>query len=183
MGIGTITIETKRLKLRKLTFNDVDAIFTHLKSDERVTDNLVKGVHLDVEETYAMVKEIIDEYDNLSFYSWGMEIIESGELIGLIDIYNLNSEESKCEVGYSIGYNWWNNGYGTEALEAVVNFAFNNLKVDIISATHNLDNPASGRIMEKVGMKKDCEIKNMITNSKGISKDCAIYSKKNNKLI
>lgn len=180
MNTGTITINTKRLKLRRLTFDDVQSIFTHLKSDERITDNLIKAAHKDLEETFVMVKEIIDEYDSPSFCYWGMELIETKELIGLIDLYDINFDESKCEVGYSIGYNWWNNGYGTEALRAVLDFAFNNLKMKEVSAEHNTDNPASGRIMQKSGMKKDCIIKDMITNAKGQSKDCAIYRIKNN---
>jgi [ribosomal protein S5]-alanine N-acetyltransferase len=175
MGIGTITINTKRLTLRKISLDDVEAIYAHLKSDERVTDNLVKGIHKSSEETLVMVKEIIDQYEDSSFYYWGMELIESKVLIGLIDLYDFNSNETNCNVGYLIGYNWWNKGYGTEALRAVVDFAFNYVKVNEISAAHNTDNPASGRIMEKVGMQKDCIVKDMITNAKGQSKDCAIY--------
>jgi ribosomal-protein-alanine N-acetyltransferase len=180
MNIGTTSIDTKRLKLRKLTFDDVQSIYSHLKSDERITDNLIKGAHIEPEETYAMVEEIINQYNNPSFYFWGMELIQSKELIGLIDLFDFNFDELKCSVGYSIGYNWWNQGYGTEALRVVVDFAFNNIKINEISAAHNTDNPASGRIMEKVGMKKDCIVKDMIRNAKGESKDCAIYRIKNN---
>jgi ribosomal-protein-alanine N-acetyltransferase len=180
MQVGTVTIDTERLKLRKISLDDVQSIYTNLKSDERVTDNLVKGIHKNSEETLAMVKEIISKYENPGFYHWGIELIESKELIGLIDLYDFEFDEMKCNVGYELGYNWWNKGYGTEALKAVVDFAFNQIKVNEISATHNTDNPASGRIMEKVGMQKDCIVKDMIVNAKGQSKDCAIYHIKNN---
>lgn len=180
MHIGTVTIDTKRLKLRKISPNDVQAIYTNLKSDERVTDNLVKGIHKNSGETLVMVKEIISQYENPSFYHWGIELIESKELIGLIDLFEFEANGTKCSVGYEIGYNWWNNGYGTEALKTVVDFAFNHIKVSEISAAHNTDNPASGRIMEKVGMQKDRIVKDMITNAKDQSKDCAIYHIKSN---
>jgi ribosomal-protein-alanine N-acetyltransferase len=127
-----------------------------------------------------MVKEIISKYEDPCFYHWGIELIESKELIGLIDLYDFEFDEMKCNVGYELGYNWWNKGYGTEALKAVVDFAFNQIKVNEISATHNTDNAASGRIMEKAGMQKDCIVKDMIVNAKGQSKDCAIYHIKNN---
>jgi len=179
MNIGTITILTKRLKLRKLTFDDVHPIFSRLKSDERITDNLVAAAHTDLEQTRKMVDEIIYRYDNPGFYHWGIEIIESNALIGLIDLYDFDANEPKCNVGYLLGYDWWNQGYGTEALAAVVDFAFNKINVIEISATHNTDNPASGRIMEKVGMKKDHVVKDMIKNAKGESKDCAVYHIKN----
>ncbi|MEG1797394.1 MAG: GNAT family N-acetyltransferase [Clostridium sp.] len=180
MDIGTVTINTKRLKLRKISLYDVQSIYTHLKADERVTDNLIKGIHKSSEETLVMVEEIISQYEDPSFYYWGIELIESKELIGLIDLFEFEYDERKCKVGYLIGHNWWNKGYGTEALRAVVDFAFNNIKVSEISAAHNTDNPASGRIMEKVGMQKHSIVKDMITNAKGQSKDCAIYKLKNN---
>lgn len=180
MYVGTTIINTKRLILRKISFDDVQSIYTHLKSDERVTDNLVKGIHQNSEETLDMVKEIIDQYENLSFYYWGIELIETKELIGLIDLFDFDSNEKKCMVGYSIGYNWWNKGYGTEALREVIDFAFNHIEVSEISAAHNTDNPASGRIMEKVGMKKDYIVKDMIKNAKGQFKDCAVYHINNN---
>lgn len=180
MHIGTVTINTKRLKLRRISLDDVQSIYAHLKSDERVTDNLVKGIHKNSEETLVMVKEIINQYENPCFYHWGIELIECKELIGLIDLFDFESNATKCNVGYEIGYNWWNKGYGTEALKAVVDFAFNDIKVNEISAAHNTDNPASGRIMEKAGMQKDCIVKDMIINAKGQSKDCAIYHIKNN---
>lgn len=155
MDIGTTKINTKRLTLRKISLDDVQSIYTYLKSDERATDNLIKGIHKDSEETFGMVQEIIDQHENPSFYYWGMELTETKELIGLIDFFDFDFNETKCKVGYSIGYNWWNKGYGTEALRAVIDFAFNYIKVSEISATHNTDNPASGRIMEKAGMKKN----------------------------
>lgn len=174
MKIGTVTIYTKRLKLRRISLNDVQTIYTRLKSDSRVTDNLFKG-HRNIEETIDMVNEIINQYENEFFYNLAIELIDSKELIGLIDLYGFDLNEMNCNVGYEIGYNWWNMGFGTEALSAVIDFAFNQVYVNKISATHNTDNPASGRIMEKAGMKKDRIVKDYLINAKGQSKDCAIY--------
>ncbi len=89
-----------------------------------------------------MVEEIINRYDHPGFYHWGIEIIESKELIGLIDLYEFDSDERKCSVGYLLGFNWWNKGYGTEALAAVVDFTFNKIAIEEVSAMHNTDNPA-----------------------------------------
>ncbi len=178
MGIGTVTIQTQRLTLRKITLDDVQAIYSRLKSDDRVTDNLAKG-HENPEETLAMVRRIIGQYEKPYFFNWGIELTRSRELIGLIDLYDFEPDEMKCCVGYELGYDWWNQGYGTEALQAVLDFAFNAVKAREITATHNTDNPASGRIMEKAGMRKDRIVENMITNAKGQSKDCAVYIIKN----
>ncbi len=60
MHIGTTTILTNRLKLRKITYDDVQSVFSHLKSDERVTDNLVSAAHTEIEQTLIMVEKIIN---------------------------------------------------------------------------------------------------------------------------
>lgn len=179
MVVKTVSINTNRITLRKITIDDVQSIYSYIKSDERITDNMVYGAHKNIEETHDWVEKIISQYENPFFYHWGIEVIESKELIGLIDLYDFNLNEMTCSVGYELGYNWWNKGYGTEALKAVLRFAFNEVKVNEVSATHNTDNPASGRIMEKAGMQKDRIVKNMITNAKGQTKDCAVYVIKN----
>nr|WP_244886848.1 GNAT family protein [Rossellomorea vietnamensis] len=95
--------------------------------------------------------------------------------MGEIDLYDFDSSTGNCEVSYSIGYDWWNKGYGTEALKAVVEFAFIHMNVHKLSAAHNTDNPASGRIMGKAGMKQEGVIRHMIRNAKDQYKDCAVY--------
>jgi len=72
MSIGTIPITTNRLTLRRITLDDVPSIYSNLKSDDRVTDNLAKG-HKNFEETLAWVQEIISQYENPFFYNWGIE--------------------------------------------------------------------------------------------------------------
>lgn len=99
----------------------------------------------------------------------------SGELIGAIDFYDFDNATENCHVGFLLGHDWWNQGYGTEALQAVLEFGFRHMNVHKISAAHNTDNPASGKIMGKAGMEQEGTIKHMIRNSKNQYKDCAVY--------
>lgn len=173
--LGTPTIETDRLKLRRIELKDAQSVFYHWLSDERVTDNLIKGAHKTVSETIERVAVVVNQYDNKQFCYWGIQLKASGELIGAIDLFNFDSATENCEVGYSLGYKWWNQGYGTEALKSVLEFGFGHMNIHKISAAHNLDNPASGIIMTKVGMKQEGTIKHMIRNAKNQYKDCALY--------
>jgi [ribosomal protein S5]-alanine N-acetyltransferase len=172
---GTPKIETERLILRKLVISDAQSVFDHWLSDERVTDNLIKGAHKNVSETIERVNKIISDYGSEDFCYWGIELKTDGELIGAIDFYNFDPATENCEVGYSIGYQWWNQGYGTEALRAVIEFGFKHMNIHKISAAHNLDNEASGKIMIKAGMVHEGTIRHMIRNSKNQYKDCAVY--------
>lgn len=151
---GTPIIETDRLILRKLELPDAQSVFDHWLSDERVTDNLIKGAHKSVSETIERVARTVNEQESKEFCYWWIELKTSGERIGTIDFFNFDSATENCEVGYSLGYNWWNQGYGTEALRAVVEFGFRHMNIHKISVAHNLDNMASGKIMSNVGMNK-----------------------------
>lgn len=172
---GTPTIETPRLVLRRIELIDTQSIFDHKHSDERVTDNLNQRVHKTVSETQERVVEIVSGYTSQEFCYWGIELKDSGELIGAIDLFDFDNVTENCQVGYSIGYEWWNQGYGTEALSAVLDFGFKDMNVHKISAAHNIDNPASGKIMRKVGMQQEGIIRHMLRNAKNQYKDCVVY--------
>ncbi|WP_033543369.1 GNAT family N-acetyltransferase [Planococcus sp. CAU13] len=173
--VGSPKIETKRLILRRIEHSDAQSVFDNWISDERVTDNRVNAAHKSLSETVERVAKIVSNYKTEEFCYWGIELKATGELVGEMDLYDFDSSTGNCEVSYSLGYNWWNQGYGTEALRAIVEFGFRHMNIHKISATHNTDNPASGRIMSKVGMKQEGTIRDMIRNSKNEYKDCAVW--------
>ncbi|HEY9738517.1 MAG TPA: GNAT family N-acetyltransferase [Trichocoleus sp.] len=72
-------------------------------------------------------------------------------LCGAIGL-GLVAENQLAELGYWIGKPYWGNGYCTEAARALLKFGFLNLGLNRIQATHYSDNPASGRVMQKIGM-------------------------------
>lgn len=73
------------------------------------------------------------------------------ELRGAIGL-QLRLRHRRAEIGYWIGRPWWSRGYATEAVRAMLAWAFANLPLERIDATHYTRNPASGRVMEKAGM-------------------------------
>ncbi|MEI5908230.1 GNAT family N-acetyltransferase [Bacillus spongiae] len=172
---GTPPIETDRLILRKFELSDAQTVFDHWLSDERVSDNRISPAHQTVSETIERVTKIVSEYKSEEFCYWAITLKESGELIGEIDLYDFDQATDNCQVGYSLGFQWWNQGYGTEALRAVLEIGFRHMNLHKISASHNTGNPASGRIMSKAGMLQEGIIRDMIRNAKNQYKDCAIY--------
>ena len=72
-------------------------------------------------------------------------------LIGCINI-SLSSQHETGEIGYWVGRPFWGKGYGTEAAQAVMDYSFRTLNLHRIFARHMSKNPASGRIMQKIGM-------------------------------
>ena len=76
----------------------------------------------------------------------------SQELIGAISLH-MEEMHRHGEIGYWIATKFWSNGYATEAARAIVNYAFTELRLHRVQARHFLRNPASGRVLQKVGMK------------------------------
>ena len=84
--------------------------------------------------------------------SWGIELKENHKLIGTIGFMWINRDHNSAEVGYSLAREYWNRGIMSEALSAVLNEGFMDLNLHRIEAQHEVDNPASGRVMVKCGM-------------------------------
>ena len=81
----------------------------------------------------------------------------------------------RAELGYWVGVPFWNRGYCTEAVRAILAFGFDTLRLHRIEARHLMRNPSSGRVMQKVGM--TCEGVNRGAFLKGeMFEDAAIYA-------
>ena len=61
-------------------------------------------------------------------------------------------DQHRAELGYCVGKPFWNRGYATEAARLIVAFGFNELQLNRIASRHLVRNPASGRVMQKIGM-------------------------------
>ena len=104
-------------------------------------------------------------------YNWAIELDNS--VIGNISTVKNDYNNKTCKIGYVIGKKYWNNGYMTEALKAVIKYLFAGGYLKI-SARHDVNNPSSGKVMEKAGMKYKETIYKCVKNNQGIV-DCKYY--------
>lgn len=86
--------------------------------------------------------------------AWAITARAGGNLIGAIGL-RLTPEHASAELGYWVGVPFWNRGYATEAAAAVLAFGFGPLRLNRIQARHLVRNPASGRVMAKLGMRHE----------------------------
>lgn len=101
---GTPTLETNRLILRRMRQDDTQIVFDRWLSDERISDHRISPAHKNVLETKIRVEKIVSGYDSKKFCYWGIELKDSHDLIGEIDLYDFDHATGNCEVSYSIGY-------------------------------------------------------------------------------
>lgn len=165
---GTVEIETERLILRRHTIDDAEIMFKNWVTESDVTKFLSWQPHKNVEETRALLKDWVKSYDKTDFYFWTIELKESHELVGDISVVTLDESTSSVEIGYGIGTKWWGKGITAEAGKALVKFFFEEVNANRVFAKHASNNPNSGRVMQKIGMKKEGIIRQFGACNQGI---------------
>lgn len=172
---GTVKLETERLILRKIAEEDVDAAFSNWMSDEKVTEFLRWPTHKDISVSERVVKEWVEEYKkDDAFYQWAIVLKELDEPIGTISVVDINERVDMVHIGYCIGSKWWGNGYMSEAFACIIPFFFDEVGAQRIEAQHDPNNPASGKVMEKCGLKYEGTLRKADWSNKGIV-DAAMY--------
>lgn len=141
----TPVLETERLILRPLTTEDAPAVF-QWAGDERVTRYMTYPTHSDISATLEWLESL--DHENDTEYEFGFVEKESGELIGSGGVY-WNEGLKQWRIGYNLRFSSWGKGFATEAAREIVRFAKEELAVDSIGVCHAVDNPNSGRVIEK----------------------------------
>lgn len=152
---GTKTLETDRLILRQFKPEDAESMFNNWASDLAVTRFLTWPAHKDVNVTKALLIDWISRYTDLSYYNWIIELKENHEAVGNISAVKVNEKIEAVDIGYCMGKTWWGNGIMPEALSRIIAFFFEEVGVNRIACCHDINNPKSGRVMEKAGMKPE----------------------------
>ena len=152
--LGTLSLETDRLILRRFTLEDAPAMFRNWAGDPAVTEYLTWPTHPDEHVTAFVIGNWVSRYDDPTCYEWALELKSLGEPIGSIAVVRAqeNGPVSTAEIGYCMGRPWWGQGLMPEALRAVIAFLFDRVGYTRIEARHAADNPKSGRVMQKAGM-------------------------------
>ena len=175
--LGTQTLETERLILRRIKKTDAEEAFRNWTNDPKTARYVLWDVHKDVNVTRKLFEEWENDYNKEYTYKWVVYVKELNEIIGTIDIVKKNIEFKTCEIGYCYGSKYWNKGYGTEALKAVIKYLFKEVGFELIDIRYQEENIASGRVMEKAGLKYEATLKErLIDKVTGKRANLVIYS-------
>lgn len=143
-------METNRILLRPWCEDDAEALFKYA-SDPEVGPRAGWPPHKSVEESLEVICNFF-----LNDHTWAVVLKETSEAIGCVGYLpaassNLQIDDDQCEVGYWIARPYWGEGICTEALQLVVNHCIKEKGFNVLWGDFFLDNPASGRVMEKCG--------------------------------
>lgn len=148
------TIETERLILRPFCRGDAKYI-QRLAGDRDIADTTMTIPHPYedgmAEEWIAAEEAACEDGKSITLAT----VLRGDEsLVGAVGI-KIERDHDKAELGYWMGKPYWNRGYATEAARALVTYGFRELRLNRIHAAHMARNPASGRVMEKLGMRME----------------------------
>ena len=154
--MNNINLHSKRLSLRLVNGSDLKTIHELHSLPETDKYNTL-GIPKDIKETKKIVKSWILENKQIEIqnYTFAIELIEKKQFIGLIALKLGAKKQRRAEVWYKLHSDFWGKGYGTEAVNCVLNFGFDKLNLHRIEAGCAVDNVASIKVLEKVGMTKE----------------------------
>lgn len=144
---------SKRLKLRLIQISDLDAIHSLHSIPETDKFNTL-GIPKDINETNCIIEPWILDHklEEIRNYTFAVELIDDSKFIGLIALKLGKQKYRNAEVWYKLHSDYWGNGFGTEALSALISYGFDELHLHRIEAGCAVDNVRSIKVLEKAGM-------------------------------
>jgi ribosomal-protein-alanine N-acetyltransferase len=167
-------IDTPRLRLRQVQLNDADAIFANYAQDEEVTRYLTWQSHKTIEDTNAYLQYCVDSWTQGKAFPWVIIKKEDESLVGAIEF---TAAGHKVELGYVLARSAWGQGFMTEAVLPALEWFQAQESIYRIWAVCKLENKASARVLEKLGMQLEGTLRRW--NKQNASKepvDCYCYA-------
>lgn len=167
---------TERLVLRKPRLTDAGAIFEGYARDLEVTKYLMWQPHSSIEVTREFLQGCLEGWSEGNDLSWMIKEGTSDHCIGMV---GLRIRVFKADVGYVLARQFWGRGIMTEAVQAVVDWVFSDPTIFRVWAVCDVENLASMRVLEKVGMSREGVLRRWIIHPQlgQEPRDCYCFAK------
>jgi ribosomal-protein-alanine N-acetyltransferase len=142
---------TERLCLRKMKIEDNQPMFAYASHPE-VSRFTTWETHQSIEDTNQFICLLLRQYEAGEPSNWGVTLRENEQLIGTCGFMYWDQVQRLAEIGYALAKDFWGRGLMVEAVRKIIEFAFERMAVERVIARCHIDNVASERVMQKVGM-------------------------------
>jgi len=146
----TPELTTGRLLLRAVKAEDVKPVFDCWMQDEDVSRYMCWKSSNDIGNAHNFIDYECSMLDSDLWYRWIIVSKDTNKIIGTCLIF-FNDEENAWDISYNLGKAYWGKGYITEAMLKVLDYAKETLKLKEVIAVHAKENPASGKVIKKLG--------------------------------
>ena len=169
-------IETSRLKLRSPVIEDAPAIFEQYARDEEVTKYMTWRSHSNIKTTQKYLEECLNHMAAKTAWYWIILPKQENKAIGMIRLQHHNH---RAELGYVLARPYWNRGLMSEALQPLIARAIAQPNIYRVWAVCDVENLASARVLEKVGMIREGILHRWLIhpNMSNEPRDCFCYAK------
>ncbi len=166
---------TDRLTIRPPEFSDVPDIFQSYAQDQDVTRYLTWTPNKSEMDTQVYIELCLEKMEKGTYFPFVIELKSSGHVIGMLDF---EIEDFKAVFGYALAKPYWNKGIMTEAMRPVLDWILAKPEIYRVWAYHDVDNMASGKVMEKLGLSYEGVFRKFIRhpNISNVPRDCKVYS-------
>lgn len=147
-------METERMLLRELRAEDGPALYEIFR--DPVVTRYYGFSHLTrPEQGLALVRDRHRDWAERTGIRWGLELRETGALVGTVGFLHIDAKNAFCELGYDLHRDHWRRGLSTEAVRAILPFAYEVLGMNRVEALSDPRNIASRRLLERLGFRAE----------------------------
>jgi [ribosomal protein S5]-alanine N-acetyltransferase len=151
-------IETERLLLKRITHSDVNEIF-ELRSNPETMKYIPRPLVKTTEDALEHIAMIDDKIVTNVGINWGITLKDNPKLLGIIGYYRMQPENYRAEIGYMLLPEFHGKGIIPEAVNKLIRYGFDNLKLHSIEAVIDPENFASEKVLQKCGFFKEAHLK------------------------
>lgn len=153
------TLETERLVLRRITENDIEALY-FLRADEEMMRFIDRDRVAGPDEMLPFLRMIDTCVEDGSALTWGVALkADPSKMIGTIGFWRIVREHFRAEIGCALHRDYWGSGLMTEAMKAALDFGFKNIRLHSVEANINPENSAAAALVERTGFLKEGHFK------------------------
>lgn len=149
-------LTTEKLTLRQLVINDEQEIF-NLRSDSEINKYLDRQIANTIDDARNFINKVNENINKNDSLYWAITFSNKNILVGTICLFSFSDENDMCEIGYELLTKFQGQGIMKEAVEKVIGYAFNTIKVQKIKAFFHSDNQSSIKLLEKFSFKNSNE--------------------------
>ncbi|MDC9721824.1 MAG: GNAT family N-acetyltransferase [Urechidicola sp.] len=151
-------LESERLIFRAYKKSDAPMVFS-IRTDKRVMEYMDAIIPTEVKDSEKRIENIQKYFVNKEGITWVIVEKKSNEMIGDIGIWKFDRKNNRGEIGYLLRPEFWRKGYMKEAMNTLIRFGFNELKLHSIEANVNTENENSKQLLLSVGFKLEAHFR------------------------